>query len=207
MRANSNLTLHGERVILVPYRKEHVPQYHEWMANPALLEATASEPLSIEEEYGMQVSWAEDEAKCTFIIIDPNLPDTEGTGTHGGGMAGDVNLYWNDHDDPNTAEIEIMVAEQRSRRKGIAREVLTLLMTYALSQLKVTTFRAKIGDDNIPSQSLFKSLGYEQVNRSEVFKEVTLELSGNSGGQPGAKAVWDALSELALSLRMGKYDP
>ncbi|KAG7675109.1 putative N-acetyltransferase 9-like protein [Nannochloris sp. 'desiccata'] len=180
MRANSNLTLHGERVIL---------------KDPALLEATASEPLSIEEEYGMQVSWAEDEA------------NTEGTGTHGGGMAGDVNLYWNDHDDPNTAEIEIMVAEQRSRRKGIAREVLTLLMTYALSQLKVTTFRAKIGDDNIPSQSLFKSLGYEQVNRSEVFKEVTLELSGNSGGQPGAKAVWDALSELALSLRMGKYDP
>ena len=29
--------------------------------DPALLEATASEPLSIEEEYEMQASWAEDE--------------------------------------------------------------------------------------------------------------------------------------------------
>jgi RimJ/RimL family protein N-acetyltransferase len=50
-------------------------------------------------------------------------------------MAGDVNLYWNDHDDPNTAEIEIMVAEVKTRRKGIAREALTLLMAYAVSQL------------------------------------------------------------------------
>jgi hypothetical protein len=31
MKANSNLTLHGERLTLVPYRKEHVLQYHEWM--------------------------------------------------------------------------------------------------------------------------------------------------------------------------------
>jgi len=123
-------------------------------------------------------------------------------------MAGDVNLYWNDHDDPNTAEIEIMVAEQRSRRKRIATEALTLLMTYAISQLKVTTFRAKIGDDNIPSQNLFKSLGYERVSRSEVFKEVTLELSTSKGAhtQPNLKAVWDRLSELSLSLRTGEYD-
>jgi RimJ/RimL family protein N-acetyltransferase len=119
-------------------------------------------------------------------------------------MVGDVNLYWNDHDDPNTAEIEIMVAEQKSRRKGIAKGALTLLMTYGLSRLKVTTFRAKIGEDNIPSQNLFKSLGYEQVSRSEVFKEVTYELRSSGGG---AKAVWDTLSELSQSLRMGEYDP
>lgn len=29
--------------------------------DPALLEATASEPLSLEEEFEMQASWAEDE--------------------------------------------------------------------------------------------------------------------------------------------------
>jgi hypothetical protein len=50
-------------------------------------------------------------------------------------MAGDVNLYWNDHDDPNTAEIEVMVAEGRSRRKGLAAEALTLFMGYAVTEL------------------------------------------------------------------------
>lgn len=29
-------------------------RYHEWMKSPELLETTASEPLSLEEEYNMQ---------------------------------------------------------------------------------------------------------------------------------------------------------
>ena len=33
---------------------EHIPKYHEWMANPDLQEATASEPLTLEAEYEMQ---------------------------------------------------------------------------------------------------------------------------------------------------------
>lgn len=41
-------------------RKEHVPTYHEWMKDPIIQEQTASEPLSLEEEYEMQRSWAED---------------------------------------------------------------------------------------------------------------------------------------------------
>ena len=55
--------------ILVPYRPEHVLQYHTWMTDSALLEATASEPLSLEEEYDMQQSWYRDNTKCTFIIL------------------------------------------------------------------------------------------------------------------------------------------
>lgn len=50
-------------------------------------------------------------------------------------MAGDVNLYWNDHDDGNTAEIEIMIAEEKSRGKGMARQALLLFMSYAIAHL------------------------------------------------------------------------
>ncbi|DBA90782.1 TPA: N-acetyltransferase 9 [Trebouxia sp. C0004] len=45
--------------------------------------------------------------ECTFILLDPALPDTEGTGQHGGGMIGDVNLFLNDVDEPSVAEIEV----------------------------------------------------------------------------------------------------
>lgn len=75
MRQNYNLKIIGDKVILVPYRKEHVEAYHEWMVNrtddldstvlilctlqwlstldgmqkdPELLETTASLPLTIE---------------------------------------------------------------------------------------------------------------------------------------------------------------
>lgn len=54
------VSLEGEKVILVPYMAEHVPKYHEWMREPALLQATGSEPLSLDEEYQMQLSWNQD---------------------------------------------------------------------------------------------------------------------------------------------------
>lgn len=50
----------GEKVVLVPYLREHVPRYHEWMQDPALLEATASEPLSLAQEFDVHRSWTLD---------------------------------------------------------------------------------------------------------------------------------------------------
>ncbi|RHZ80233.1 hypothetical protein Glove_138g57 [Diversispora epigaea] len=87
--ANENLVLIGEKVILVPYRPEHVPKYHEWMKSPFLQEMTASKPLTIEQEYEMQRSWHLDENK----------------------MIGDVNLFFNDEENSTVSEIEIMIAE------------------------------------------------------------------------------------------------
>ena len=68
MRLNYETCLVSSKVILVPYRPEHVPKYHEWMKDPHLLEATGSEPLSYEEECEMQESWRDDDSKCTFIV-------------------------------------------------------------------------------------------------------------------------------------------
>jgi hypothetical protein len=36
MRLNADTTITGERVVLVPYRPEHVPRYHAWMQSPEL---------------------------------------------------------------------------------------------------------------------------------------------------------------------------
>lgn len=54
------VSVEGEKVILVPYMREHVPKYHEWMQDPLLLQATGSEPLTLEQEYEMQLSWTQD---------------------------------------------------------------------------------------------------------------------------------------------------
>lgn len=56
----NGVSLEGERVILVPYMEEHVPKYHQWMKDPALLQATGSEPLTLDQEYQMQQSWTQD---------------------------------------------------------------------------------------------------------------------------------------------------
>lgn len=51
-----------------------------------------------------------------------------------------------------------------------------MMMAFAVKNLGIQTFRAKIGESNEGSLSLFKKLGFEETSHSEIFKEVTLEL-------------------------------
>jgi hypothetical protein len=58
MRANEALCIQGDKVDLVPYRKQHVATYHAWMQRDELLASTASERLTLEEEYEVRRSLA-----------------------------------------------------------------------------------------------------------------------------------------------------
>jgi Acetyltransferase (GNAT) domain len=112
MLLNYETVIVGEKCVLVPYRPEHVIQYHSWMQDPALLEATASEPLSLEQEYEMQRTWRDDEAKCTFIVLArdlvPNECCSELLQKHSSeefiqkslsAMVGDVNMFLSEDED------------------------------------------------------------------------------------------------------------
>ena len=180
MRKNYQIALEGIALTLVPYRKHHVEKYHEWMSSLELQEATASEPLSLQEEYVMQQTWKDDETKCTFIILVGGR-GYQGSETEEQRMVGDVNLFLHDRDDPTNAEIEIMVAEPNYRRKGLAKEALNLMMGYGLWNLGVTRFFAKIGTNNSASLGLFRSLGYAEVNYVEAFQEHELALACKPG--------------------------
>lgn len=171
-------SLEGERVMLVPYTAAHVPKYHEWMQDPALLEATGSEPLSLDQEFQMQRSWTLDPLKQTFIILDKEMVDGKHVrgDPHVEAMIGDVNIYMNDLDDPQMAEIEIMIAEPKSRGKGLGKESVLMMMAFAIKNFGIHTFRAKIGESNRASLHLFQKLGFVKSSHSEIFKEVTLEL-------------------------------
>ncbi|KAI9259921.1 GNAT domain-containing protein [Sporodiniella umbellata] len=186
MKINENLVLVGKSIALVPYKKEHVSKYHEWMKSPFLQEMTASEPLTLEEEYEMQQSWHEDEKKLTFIItalptdssvLLKDIPEEEIKEKTL--MIGDVNIFFNDpDDDPTFGEIEVMIAEAEYRKTGRAKEALKLMMGYAMGELGVKTFQAKISLKNTPSIQLFQSkLCFYSVSVSEVFQEITLEWS------------------------------
>ncbi|KAM1503413.1 hypothetical protein ACFX15_027817 [Malus domestica] len=79
-REKERVSLEGLRVILVPYMNEHVPKFHEWMKDQALLQATGSEPLTLDQEYQMQLTWTQDpnstlflSLTCTFIVLDKQL--------------------------------------------------------------------------------------------------------------------------------------
>lgn len=153
MRDNWNLNIRGEKVLLVPFTKDLVEKYHGWMQDPYLLEMTGSEPLTLQEEYEMQEDWRQDENKCTFIM------KTKDALTGGYVMVGDMNLFLCRSGDPApgalVAEINVMVAEERFRKCGLAMETILMTMHYGVKRLGIDRFMCKIQENNEASRCLF----------------------------------------------------
>ncbi len=151
MRVNQHHVLTTRKVLLLPYRAHHVPTYHTWMQDPELQSATASEPLTLDEEYAMQLSWREDTDKLTFIICLPlahSVPRQAaflvGVDDSPERMVGDINLFLaqpadDDEDDDEdcghesvVGEIELMIASKDLHRQGYGRATLLTFMGYII---------------------------------------------------------------------------
>lgn len=175
MRLNEHTKLLGQRVVLVPYEARHVPRYHEWMSCPTLRSLTASDELSLSEEYEMQQSWRQDNDKLTFIVLCAETYAKSNDEI--AAMVGDTNLFlhYDEEEKQYVAEAEIMIASTQARAKGYGREAMLLMFKYAQSNLTLAKFEAKIDMDNLISLRLFESFQFIEVRRVEVFHEVTLE--------------------------------
>jgi RimJ/RimL family protein N-acetyltransferase len=193
-------------VLLVPYRREHVAAYHEWMCDPLLLQATASEPLSLQEEYEMQETWRADPRKCTFIVLDASairagfctadsiLPASF-IGETIPSMIGDVNLFLSPYSDEEgnavvgspdqeqqlwQGEVDIMIANPSNRRQGRGVEAVLLMLWYAVTQIKdIARFYCKIHETNVASIHLFRHrLQFVPSGYAACFHEHEFELKG-----------------------------
>lgn len=142
---------------------------------------TASEPLTLEEEYAMQHSWLTDADKLTFIVVDRSAREY-GTLPHEerekhGKPIGDVNIFLNEDEDTPLAECEVMVADAAYRGKGIGGEAIALLLSYYKQYVDAhneRTLSVKMSYTNNLSYSLFTKLGFVEHKRVEVFQEIEL---------------------------------
>ncbi|KAL2699148.1 hypothetical protein AAEP93_010536 [Penicillium crustosum] len=147
MLLNANIALCSSKALLVPYSSWHVPRYHEWMKDPEIQEATASEPLTLEEEYSMQRSWRQDADKLTFIVCRaittgtedgfPSQTELQTESDSPATMVGDINLFLRvddgeEGDSPPqiVGEVELMIAEKVNQRRGFGRAALLMFMRY-----------------------------------------------------------------------------
>lgn len=136
-------------LLLVPYAPHHVPTYHAWMQDPSLQTATASEPLTLDEEYAMQRAWRQDGDKLTFILCRRPTPSPPATSLQAGTddpperMLGDVNLFLFPFDpdtppptpepDALVGELELMLARRTDRGQGHGRTALLAFTAYILA--------------------------------------------------------------------------
>ncbi|KAI1126402.1 acetyltransferase domain-containing protein [Nemania abortiva] len=120
MKVNENIAVSTPQILLVPYDAHLVQRYHEWMQDEALREATASDLLTLDEEYENQQSWRTAHDKLTFIVCQPAVAEAGSEDArsavstiHAGEddaparMVGDVNLFLtpcDDDDDDNHEE-------------------------------------------------------------------------------------------------------
>ncbi|TDL22373.1 acyl-CoA N-acyltransferase [Rickenella mellea] len=197
MKVNEHIAIRYDAIVLVPYRPEHVETYHQWMSDPELRELTASEPLTLEEEYGMQRKWQLDEDKLTFIILCRENTSSGSETSHSTvedvknyPMIGDVNLFFKGSrlDDDFEVEVEIMIAESDYRRRGIASQALQMIMSFAttfssppLLPVRLNHFVVRIGSKNVASINMFEKLGFAVTKHVAVFDEVEMRLK--DGGE------------------------
>lgn len=172
MLLNKDTKIFGKNIILVPYKKEHVLQYHEWMKSEELQKLTASEPLMLEKEFEMQQSWMTDNNKCTFIILDRDMYESSKDEIKS--MIGDTNLFFCD-DSFTVAEAEIMIAKPEFRGLHRGREAILMMLFYGIKELNVKQFIVKISLENIISIKMFEKIGFIETSTSVVFNEITME--------------------------------
>jgi RimJ/RimL family protein N-acetyltransferase len=195
MRDNWAVCVTTSRLLLLPYRRRFVATYHEWMADPHLLESTSSERLTEAEELAAQAAWVADPQKCTFIVFDRALHCAGGElCAHAGGMVGDVNLFLLDGAPVaedyfggapaagGAAEVMVMIAEPAFRRRGYAGEAVRALLRYGAEVLGLRRFVAKVSVGNAPSLGLFAKLGFVEAKRVPAFGEVHLAWEWSDGG-------------------------
>lgn len=172
------------------------------MQSPSLRDLTASEPLTLDQEYEMQKSWREDGDKLTFIVcLAQRGGETER-------MIGDVNLFLfpdEDGDGAIVGELELMIALLSHRHQGHGRTALLTFMAYILrhwaaiarefassstaaastsasetAALELAYLRARIHESNDKSIRLFEGVGFERTTAgANYFGEVEVRWKGD----------------------------
>ncbi|KAH0542234.1 hypothetical protein FGG08_003356 [Glutinoglossum americanum] len=190
------MAISTSKTLLVPYCEHHVSTYHRWMQDQELQNLTASEPLTLEEEHTMQRSWQTDRDKLTFIICLHSAASRE----TGEDMIGDVNLFLTngggrDGDEGVVGEVELMIAEEDMRGKGLGRAGLLAFLKFVTEHLEeilkefqggekgeeegLEYMRVRISEGNIKSIRLFESLGFQKIREEpNFFGEVELRTRG-----------------------------
>ncbi len=158
-----------ESVILVEFEERMIGKYCEWMQDEFLLQATCTEPMGREEVESLCLMWKTDPCKYTYIICDKIRYDLTKPEIS---MIGDVNLFV---DDELNAEINVMLAEESYRGKGIAAQVVNRVLRVAKEVLGLRRVIAKINESNRASERLFAKLGFVEYDRIQDFGEIHYE--------------------------------
>ncbi|KAJ4370773.1 hypothetical protein N0V83_005295 [Neocucurbitaria cava] len=196
MKLNENDAILTPRILLVPYSAHHVPTYHTWMQDEDLQKLTASEPLTLEEEYAMQRSWRSDADKLTFIVctapqdhvnVGSIAPEKLDAPEH---MIGDVNLFlYEDEDEDEDEE-----AVEQAAGHGHVTKVGEAKPKALIGELEIMIARPEQRGKGLARETLIAFLWYISTYPASILAEYDSDTTTNTrveveaaGGDRGAR--------------------
>lgn len=151
------------------------------MEDDDLRNATASDRLTLDDEYAMQRSWRNDDDKLTFIICLPLSQGASIESVRAGKedstdrMIGDINLFLYDNEEDQVSdeaglvgEIELMIARKHLRGQGYGRAALTSFLDYIISNWQSISTEFVDGDPKTSKVAFGPSLLYLRVKINEA---------------------------------------
>lgn len=167
------------------------------MQDEELRRLTASDLLTIEEEYDMQHSWRVDNDKLTFIVcthpdkltslyaqtlrrgVSPGYQDAPHR------MIGDINLFLSDDEEqtdeqadavttqprPVIGELMIMIARRTEHRKGLARETMQAFLSYIRAE-QANICREYAGGDGAVLKYLRVRITHDNERSIKLFEHL-----------------------------------
>ncbi|MCX6738553.1 MAG: GNAT family N-acetyltransferase [Candidatus Parcubacteria bacterium] len=86
-----------------------------------------------------------------------------------------------------TAEVFILIGEDSHRGRGVGREAMTYLITFAFETLGLASLHLGVNNLNLPAINLYKKLGFSEIKKNDKETEMILFSSPKSGSDPGFK--------------------
>lgn len=147
----------GEKVILKKLSVSDVTQrYVDWLndkeANAFLSVRDVSQDIDMVREYVSSYENRDD--KLLLGIFEKNKVIHLGNITFS-------SIEWEN----KLAWIGISIGDKNYWKKGLATEALSLVADFAFSKLKLHKLKAGIEEENLPSQKLFKKVGFVQESK------------------------------------------
>eukprot|EP00939_MAST-03C_sp_MAST-3C-sp1_P004336 g4336.t1 len=224
-----NTRVVGRDTVLVPYSETHVPIVNRWLKNDLLRELVSAKLLTLEEEYEQQNEWEEDRTKHSFVICKRKRDvDASGGGDDldvAAQAIGTIDLFLDDQDEnvedhecagerknaakEKTAEIIVMVADRRCRRRGYAREAVHLALWFGIVVLGIRRFVAKIMDSNKASLRFFESIGFAFYEKDDDFDMTHVDMRSKDYVSKVALLTGDDKRDsvfMWLAARSGEYE-
>jgi RimJ/RimL family protein N-acetyltransferase len=139
----------------------------------------------------LRVKWLNNKNANTFAVDDPNHETTvaeqeawfdryESSGNkkffticHDGKPIGFVGLS-NIDLEKKEASVFIMIGKDEHRGKGVGKEALDLLLSYASKELGLVALTLEVDEENEPAIRLYKSRGFAEIKN--VDKDIAMRL-------------------------------